>query len=121
MAQQLLWIETLLKLCVGGLLLVMPLSVAKLLGLPQPQTPFWSRLSGAVLLGLAAATFLEGSVSGSRGLGLGGVILVNLSTAGVLTALQVLGRGSRTRRGGIVIWTTVVVLVGLALFEVAVA
>jgi len=40
------------------------------LGLPRTETGFWPRLLGALLIGLAGATFLEGSSPGSRGLGL---------------------------------------------------
>jgi hypothetical protein len=121
MAQQLLWIETLLKLVAGVVLVVMPAATIRLLGLASAQTGFWPRLLGAVLIGMAAASFLEGSVRGSRGLGLGGSILINLTVAAVLASLQVLERGSRTRRGAIMVWITVGALVGLSLVEIAVA
>ena len=121
MAQQLLWIETLLKLAGGLSLAILPLSTARLLGLPVGTSGFWPRLLGAVLLGLAGAAFVEGSASGSKGLGLGGAVLVNLACAGMLVALLVLGRATGTSRGRAMLWALAVSLLVLSLFEIAVA
>ncbi len=117
--QQLLWIETLLKLGAGLVLALVPAPAARMLGLARAETAFWPRLLGSVLLGLAAATFLEGRVPGARGLGLAGCLLVNLSVAGMLAALLVLGRATPTRRGRAVLWALVALLVLLSLFEIA--
>ena len=116
--QQLLWIETLLKLASGLVLITAPLPAIRLLGLPRTESAFWPRLLGAVLMGLAAGTFLEGRI-GTRGMGLAGCLLVNLSVAGMLTTLLVLGRASTTRRGRLLLWALVAVLLGLSLLEIA--
>lgn|SRR5690606_38585961 len=121
MADQLLWLETLLKVSAGALLLVMPSTVARVLGLPLPQALLWPRLLGALLVGMAAATLLEGSVSGSQGLGLGGLVLINLITAAILIVLLVLQRGSQTRRGRLFLWVLAASLIVLGLVEIGVA
>lgn len=121
MADQLLWLETLLRLSAGVVLLITPQTAARVLGLPLPQALLWPRLLGALLVGMAAATSLEGSVSGSRGLGLGGLVVINLITAAVLVTLLVLQRGSQTRRGRIFLWIVAVALASLGVIEIAVA
>lgn len=121
MAQQLLWIETVLRFGAGAVLLVLPLTAARILGLPVPQALLWPRLLGALLVGMAAATLLEGGVPDARGLGPGGLLLINLATAGTLVALLVLERASQTRRGKLFLWLVAIVLVALSLLEIAVA
>lgn len=121
MADQLLWLETLLRASSGLVLLIMPVAAARVLGLPLPQALLWPRLLGALLVGMAAATLLEGSVSGSNGLGLGGLVVINLITAAVLVTLLVLQRGSQTRRGKVFLWTLAVALITLGVVEIAVA
>ncbi len=82
--QQLLWIETLLKFSAGLMLVLAPLATIKLLGLPPASTGFWPRLLGALLIGIAGALFLEGSVPGSRGLGLAGCLVINFSAVSLM-------------------------------------
>jgi hypothetical protein len=121
MLNQLLWVETLLKLSAAAALLLAPGSVARLLGLPLPGTPFWPRLLGSVLLGLGIASYLHGTLPGGRGLAPAGAIAVNLSAAAVITTMLVMRRGLAARRGRLVLWTTVTVLVLLSLLEISVA
>lgn len=115
MAQQLLWIETVLRLIAGVILLVLPIVAARVLGLPLPQATLWPRLIGGLMIGMAGAVFLEGITS--RGLGLGGLVIINLATAATLAALLVLERASQTKRGRIFLWGLVVSLVGFSLLE----
>ena len=91
---QLLWIETLLKLVFGLVLATVPLTAARLFGLSRPDSGFWPRLLGGVLIGLAAATFLEGWVKNAHGLGLGGCLVINLAAAAILFALLVLDKAT---------------------------
>lgn len=119
MLQQLLWLETVLKLA-GGLGLVMaPNVVAHLLGLPSARPSLWPRLLGAVLLGLAVASYIEGALPGSRGLGLGGAIAINLASAALIFSLIVLNRGVATGRGRFALAVLAALLVLLSLFEIA--
>lgn len=117
--QQLLWLETLLKFGAGLLLAAAPLSTIRLLGLPRPEQGFWPRLCGALLIGLAGATFAEGRASGTGGLGLAGCIIVNLSGAAMLSTLLVMDRGPTSARGRFIVWAVIVALVVLSLFEIA--
>jgi hypothetical protein len=121
MAQQLLWIETLIKLAGGLALALLPLTTARLLGLPAGTSGFWPRLLGAILIGLAGASFIEGSTAGSNGLGLGGSVTVNLASAGMLIALLVLGRAAALSRGRAILWGVAIALLVLSLLEIAVA
>ena len=116
--QQLLWLETLLKLVPGVLLALAPLTTLRIIGLPRPDTGFWPRLCGALLVGMAGALFLEGTSRG-HGLGLAGAIVINLCGASVLAALLVLDAGPPSRRGRIVVWLIVCLLVTLSVFEIA--
>ena len=115
MAQQLLWIELLLKGSAGPGLLIVPLTVSRLLGLPVPGSGFWPRLAGALLLGLAAAILVEGR--GGRGLGLAGLMVINVVAAGALACLLVLRGAATTGRGKMGLWVLAVTLLLLALLE----
>ena len=116
---QLLWLETLLKLAAGALLVLTPLTTIKALGLPPAASGFWPRLLGTLLIGLAAATFIEGASEGSRGLGLAGLVVINLLGAGVLAVTALFGGGAPTRRGLFALWALVALLLVLVLLEIA--
>lgn len=120
MAQQLLWLETVLRFSSGAVLLILPLTTARVLGLPIPQALLWPRLLGALLVGMAGATLLEGGGSSASGLGLGGLVLINLVTAGTLITLLVLDRASQTRRGKVFLWALALGLTVLSVVEIAV-
>jgi hypothetical protein len=98
---QLLWIELVMKLAGGIVLLSIPLTAIKVLGLPRSETTFWPRLLGAVLIGLAAATFMDASVRLGHGLALGGSFVIN-----VVSALA------------LVLWGLVITLIGLAFAQI---
>jgi hypothetical protein len=117
MSEQLLWIEACLKLAGGLALTVAPRTLARLLGLPSADQPFWPRLLGALLIGLAAASLLEARMQG--GLGLAGSIAVNLAGAAMIGALLILGRAGNTRRGRLLLWLIAGALVVLGLVEIA--
>jgi hypothetical protein len=116
--EQLLWIETLTKFVPGALLVLAPLATLRVLGLPRPDTGFWPRLAGVLLVGIAGALFLEGTSRG-HGLGLAGAIIVNLSGASLLAALLVLEAGPAYTRGRTAVWLVVCALVTLSVFEIA--
>jgi hypothetical protein len=117
--QQLLWIETILKLSAGLLLGLAPRTTLTILGLPRTETGFWPRLLGALLIGLGAATFLEGAAGGGRGLGLEGCVLINFSGASMMAALLLLDAGPASARGRAVMWTLVILLILLCVLEIA--
>ncbi len=117
--QQLLWLETLLKLTGGPLLLLAPMSTIRAFGLPASASGFWPRIVGALLLGIAAATYIEGAWAGSRGLGLAGLVAINLTGALVIALAILAGRAAPTRRGAVALWVLVALLVSLSLVEIA--
>lgn len=116
--QQLLWLETLLKLLPGLLLATAPLTTLRLLGLPRPETGFWPRLLGALLIGLAAATFIEGTSRG-HGLGMAGVVVINLCSAAMLGSLLALDKGPVSTRGRIIVWGVMAILIVISIVEIA--
>jgi hypothetical protein len=116
--QQLLWLETLLKVIPGLLLALAPLTSLRILGLPRPDTGYWPRLCGALLIGIAGALFIEGTSRG-HGLGLAGCIVINLCGATVLATLLVLDRGPASARGRAVVWALVCTLIILSVVEIA--
>ncbi|MFM9939574.1 MAG: ABC transporter permease [Hyphomicrobiaceae bacterium] len=119
MAHQLLWIEVIVKLAGGLLLLLAPRLLARALGLPPAESPFWPRLLGGVLIGIAAAAFVEVKLKTGSGLGLGGAIAINLAGVACLGALLILGQGGPLRRGRAVLWLVAGVFATLALVEIA--
>lgn len=108
-----------LKLSAGLPLAILPMTTLRLLGLPRPDTGFWPRVCGALLVGIAAALFLEGTSTG-HGLGLAGVVVINLCGVALLATMLVLERGPQSVRGRTAVWLTVCVLVTLSAFEIAV-
>lgn len=116
--QQVLWVETLLKLGGGLFLLLSPPAFLRLLGLPRTDSGFWLRLSGGLLIGMAAATFVEGWLPGSRGLGVAGCMIINFLGAAVIAALIVLNPAVAPRRGRFLLWGFVAALTLLGLIEI---
>ncbi len=117
--QQLLWLETLLKAGCGLALVAAPISVIRLLGLSNPGQAFWPRLLGALLIGCGAAAYIEGAWAGSRGLGLAGLVIINLLSAAALAGTVIFGTAAPSRRGAFAVWSAVVVLFVLSLVEIA--
>lgn len=117
--QQLLWLETLLKATGGVLLLLAPLTTLRAFGLPSTATGFWPRVVGALLIGMAAAIYIEGAWPGSQGLGLAGLVAINLTGAGVIALAALMGRAAPTRRGTFTLWVLVALLLSLSLLEIA--
>jgi hypothetical protein len=119
MVEQLIWIELLVKLSGGVLLIALPRTFARLIGLPTPTELFWARLLGGVLIGLALASLLESHFLQRRGIGLAGHIVINLTVAFTLAGLLILGQAGRTRRGKVLLSIFIAFLVVLSLVELA--
>lgn len=117
--QQLLYLEFLLKLTSGVLLVLLPLTSARAFGLPKPQHGLWQRLLGSLLIGLAGAIYLEGRLPGSSGLGLAGLVVINLSGAAAMLSSLILGLGAQTVRGRFILGLVSLLLFILALIEIA--
>ncbi|MCB1512198.1 MAG: hypothetical protein KDJ36_14955 [Hyphomicrobiaceae bacterium] len=121
MLHQLLWIEALLKFGGGLVLLFLPITTAKILGLPHANLGFWPRLMGALLIGIAGAIYLEGSSLTQykhAGLGIAGIAVINISGVMGLVGLIIM-RLVKTTRGTLVLWLLCSTLLVLILFEIA--
>lgn len=123
MADQLLWLETLVKGGLGLVMLFVPLTAAKVAGLPHGNSAFWPRLFGIALIGMAGAFALQGYAQfnpklTAGGLGLGGAIIINLVTILALIGTMIFN-GVATRRGRALIWSLSLALTALMLFEIA--
>ncbi len=118
MAEQILWINTLLAVISGVALVVVPKPIASLLGLPHVDQRFYPRMLGITLLALACAIFTEGY--GRNGLGIEGMAVINLVSGGALIVLLLFGglvlakRGRWLLRGLALTWLA---LGGLALIS----
>ncbi|MEO1207154.1 MAG: ABC transporter permease [Pseudomonadota bacterium] len=117
--QQLLFLEMVLKLSAGCVLVLLPLTASRVLGLPKPERGVWHRLLGSVLIGLAGAIYLEGRLPGSSGLGLAGLVVINLSAVAVVFSSLVLNLGASTGRGRSILALTAVLLLVLSILEIA--
>jgi len=114
----LLLIDGVINLILGILLLLFPVGVVKLLGLPYTNTNFYPSILGAVLFGIGIALLIEryGALKNIRGLGLGGAIAINLCGAGVLFVWLLIAPFDIPIRGNIILWSIaiIVLIVGLA-------
>jgi hypothetical protein len=119
MINQLLWIEVVLEASLAVCLLVAPGLFAKLLGLPAASSSFWPRLLGGTLAGVALATLAGISNWTRSGLGLGGHIAINVSISLTLLSMLIAGPFAPTWRGRLVLWALALVLLVLALVEIA--
>lgn len=116
---KLILVELAVKGGAGLMLVLVPLTAIKLLGLPRSDTAFWPRLLGALLIALALATYMDATIRLGHGLGLAGACLVNMTLALALAGLLMGGQGPQTRRGRILLWLTTAVVATLALVELA--
>jgi len=114
----LLLIDGVINLILGILLLLFPVGVVKLLGLPYTNTNFYPGILGAILFGIGIALLIEryGALKNIRGLGLGGAIAINLCGAGVLFVWLLIAPFDIPIRGNIILWSIaiIVLIVGLA-------
>jgi hypothetical protein len=118
--QHILWFEVFLKAGAGLTLLLIPLTALRLTGMQRPETGFWPRLLGAVVLGIAAAVFITLQYPSARGgLGPAGLIPINLAAAAAMIAPLIMGYAAPSRRGKLFVTVNAVTLLTLAFMEIA--
>ncbi len=118
--QQILWLEVILKAAAGLALITLPLTVIRFLGLQRPETGFWPRLLGGVILGIAAGVFITLQLPNARGgIGPAGLAAINLASAAMLIAPLIMATAAPTRRGRALIVLAAVALLALAFLEIA--
>jgi hypothetical protein len=115
----LLLIDGIVNLLLGILLLLFPLGMAQLLGVPLSNINFYPTILGAVIFGIGIALLLEayGEPRGIRGLGLAGAIAINFCAAGVLTIWLISTPLNLPLRGYIILWTITIVVLTIGFSE----
>ena len=116
----LLLIDGIVNLILGLLLLLYPVGVMELLGLPPTDTYFYAIILGAVLFGIGIALLIElyGEPRKVRGLGLAGAIAINLCGAGALVTWLVISPFSLPIRGRVILWSVAILVLTIALAEI---
>jgi hypothetical protein len=115
-----LLIDGYVNLILGVLLLLFPLGVAEILGVPQPASNFYPTILGGVIFGIGIALLLEayGQPWKIRGLGLGGAIVINICGAGILALWLVFEPPDIPLRGLITLWVVAIVVLGIGILEI---
>ncbi|MEO1266107.1 MAG: hypothetical protein AAFV26_10415 [Pseudomonadota bacterium] len=117
MLAQILFLDLVSKAVIGGLLLLFPITTARVFGLPHGQVGLWARLLGAQLLGIALAIYIEHD-NQMNGLGLTGLIGINIATMLVLLTFTV-AQGAGTKRGTALLWFLTIGAFGLSVLQIA--
>jgi len=118
--EQLLWLETLIKGAIGVALLLSPKVLIRLFALPDSQSAFWPRLTGALLIGLATVIFMSGAKLIPDGIGLAGLAILNFCAATILFSAYWAPNPTARRRGTSLLGLMALGLALLAIAEVLV-
>ena len=123
MGSILIAVDSVVNVLLGLLLLIFPPSLVEWLGLPLPNSAFYVRILGAVILGIGIALAIEHRRKPSSslvGLGTGGAIAINLCGGGALVAHLAFGDLSLSTEGKIALWILAAIVVGLGVVELVV-
>ena len=115
----LLLIDGIVNLLLGILLLLFPLGIAELFGVPQPNNNFYTTILGAVIFGIGIALLIEayGKPHGIHGLGIAGAIAINFCGAGILTVWIISDPFNLPLRGYITLWTIAILVLAIGFVE----
>jgi hypothetical protein len=118
----LLTIDGIINLALGLLLLLFPLGMAELLGVPQSNVNFYPTILGAVIFGIGIALLIEryGFTRNIRGLGLGGAIAINLCGAIALLVWLVSTPFDIPLRGHVILWSVSAIVLVVGIVEILV-
>ena len=116
----LLTIDGVVNLGIGILLLLIPVGMAEILGVPRSNLDFYPTILGGVIFGIGIALLIEryGYSRNIRGLGLGGAIPINLCAATTLLVWLVLGSLNLPVRGYVSLLFIVVLAYGIGIAEI---
>lgn len=117
--KNLLLIDGIANLILGGLLLLFPLGTANFFGVPQPESNFYPTILGGVIFGIGIALLIEryGFKAQIRGLGLGGAIAINICGSLVLLGWLIFAPPMIPLRGLILLWAIGIIVLGIGLVE----
>ena len=116
----LLLIDAVVNLVLGAALLLSPVGLLNLLGMPTMGTYFYATILGGVIFGIGVALVVElaGAHSGVGGLGLGGAIAINLCGGSVLLVWLLAASLPIPTHGRIILWSLAIVVLGIGIAEV---
>ena len=118
----LLTIDGWVNVILGILLLLIPLGMAEVLGVPRSNLDFYPTILGSVILGIGVALLIEryGKNRNICGLGLEGAIVINFCAATTLLIWLVAKPFNLPLRGTIFLWGIVVLVYGIGTAEIAI-
>ncbi len=114
--KRLLYVDAAINIALGLLLGFYPRPVIRLIGIPVVAQPFYASILGAVLFGIGLALVIQVGRQGA-GLGLGGAVAINVSGGVCLALWLIFGRLTVPLQGYVMMWTLVVILIGLSSVE----
>lgn len=119
--KNLLLIDGIANLILGLLLLLFPLGMAEIFGVPQPESNFYPTILGGVIFGIGVALLIEryGFENHIHGLGLGGAIAINICGSLVLLGWLIFTPPAIPLRGSILLWAVGILVLGIGLVELA--
>jgi hypothetical protein len=115
-----LFIDALINLTLGALLLFYSENLASLLGVPIIDHYFYPNILGGVFIGIAIAIFIafrKKKNQTSTGLGLMGALAINLCGGLVLLMWLIFGDLGIPMKGKIFLWSLDIVLIVLSCIE----
>lgn len=111
----LLVIDAVVNLFLGILLLLAPIGLIDILGLPAISNTFYTTVLAGVLVGIGIALLL--SLRCNDGLGLLGAIVINLCGSSALAAWLLINPDQVSKQGSIILAGIVILVLGLGLLE----
>jgi hypothetical protein len=115
----LLTVDAVINLLLGVVLLLFPVGIIELLGLPPVAHHFYTTILGAVIVGIGIALLIEifGASHDVRGLGLAGAIVINFCGSGALLIWLVFRPFELPPRGDVILWSVAVLVLCVGLIE----
>jgi hypothetical protein len=115
----LLFIDGVINLLLGGILLLYPAGLQAWLGLPPVLSHFYTTILGGVIFGIGLALFIElyWGAKDIKGLGLAGAIAINLCGGGVLLVWLLAKPFTIPMHGLIILWIVAILVVGIGCVE----
>ncbi len=113
----LLELDGLGNILLGLPLIIFPIRVTNLLGIPSPESTFYPIILSAVFVGIGIALLVQRYQPSVRGLGLGGAVSINLTFGIALIAWLIGSTTSITSTGSILLWLLAIALVCVSIFE----
>ena len=107
------------NIVLGLLLLLFPLGIADILGVPLAVSSFYPTILGGVIFGIGIALMIErfGFEKGIRGLGLDGAIAINICGSLVLLVWLIFDPPAIPLHGSILLWAIGIIVLGIGLVE----